>query len=95
MVVNGCLTLYCSSLILVIISALQYAAKHDMHFFFQEMNLLAEVDQPGSLIDNYVAQLSFLLSRKASGLVSLQARLARFQQRLKEQEILSRQKTLR
>ena len=61
----------------------------------QEMNLLAEVDQPGSLIDNYVAQLSFLLSRKASGLVSLQARLARFQQRLKEQEILSRKKTSR
>jgi hypothetical protein len=76
------------------VSALHYAAKHDM-LFFQEMNLLAEVDQPGSLIDNYVAQLSFLLSRKASGLVSLQARLARFQQRLKEQEILSRQKPLR
>ena len=56
------------------------------------MNLLAEVDQPGSLIDNYVTQLSFVLSRKAAGLVSLQARLARFQQRLKEQEILSRKK---
>jgi kinesin family protein 2/24 len=61
----------------------------------QEMNLLAEVDQPGSLIDNYVAQLNFLLSRKASGLVSLQARLARFQQRLKEEEILSRKKPSR
>ena len=53
------------------------------------MNLLAEVDQPGSLI------LSFLLSRKAAGLVSLQARLARFQHRLKEQEILSRKKPSR
>jgi len=59
------------------------------------MNLLAEVDQPGSLIDNYVAQLNFLLSRKASSLVSLQARLARFQQRLKEEEILSRKKPSR
>lgn len=68
--------------------------KH-MPYLSQEMNLLAEVDQPGSLIDNYVTQLSFLLSRKAAGLVSLQARLARFQHRLKEQEILSRKKPSR
>lgn len=56
------------------------------------MNLLAEVDRPGSFIDDYVGKLGFVLSRKAAGLVSLQARLARFQQRLKEQEILSRKK---
>lgn len=61
----------------------------------QEMKLLAEVDQPGSLIDNYMTQLSFVLSRKAAGLVSLQARLARFQHRLKEQEILSRKRVPR
>lgn len=79
----------------ILLISLKYAAEHGIHFFFQEMNLLAEVDQPGSRLDNYVAQLSFLLSRKTSGLVSLQARLARFQQRLKEQEILSRQKTQR
>lgn len=59
------------------------------------MKLLAEVDQPGSLIDNYVTQLSFVLSRKAAGLVSLQSRLARFQHRLKEQEILSRKRVPR
>jgi kinesin family member 2/24 len=59
------------------------------------MNLMAGVDQPGILIDSYVTQLSFLLSRKAAGLVSLQARLARFQHRLKEQEILSRKKPSR
>ena len=64
-------------------------------FSVQEMNLLAEVDQPGSLIDNYVTQLSFVLSRKAAGLVSLQARLARFQHRLKEQEILRRKRAPR
>ncbi|KAM0854406.1 hypothetical protein ACQ4PT_050456 [Festuca glaucescens] len=67
----------------------------EINAILEEMNLLAEVDQPGSLIDNYVAQLNFLLSRKASGLVSLQARLARFQQRLKEEEILSRKKPSR
>jgi hypothetical protein len=69
-----------------------YHSAYTSALFYQEMNLLAEVDQPGSLIDNYVTQLSFLLSRKAAGLVSLQARLARFQHRLKEQEIISRKK---
>ena len=59
------------------------------------MNLLVEVDQPGILIDDYVTQLSFLLSRKAAGLVSLQARLAWFQHRLKEQEFLSGKKPSR
>ncbi|KAJ8620571.1 hypothetical protein MRB53_029100 [Persea americana] len=66
-----------------------------MEIVREEMKLLSEVDQPGSLIDNYVTQLSFVLSRKAAGLVSLQARLARFQHRLKEQEILSRKKVPR
>ncbi|KAF9677988.1 hypothetical protein SADUNF_Sadunf08G0165200 [Salix dunnii] len=47
-----------------------------MEIVREEMKLLAEVDQPGSLIDNYVTQLSFVLSRKAAGLVSLQARLS-------------------
>ncbi|KAL0743331.1 hypothetical protein Bca4012_084844 [Brassica carinata] len=63
-----------------------------MEIVREEMKLLAEVDKPGSMIENYVTQLSFVLSRKAAGLVSLQARLARFQHRLKEQEILSRKR---
>jgi hypothetical protein len=62
---------------------------------FQEMKLLAEVDQPGSRIDRYVSQLNYVLSRKAAGIVNLQARLARFQRHLKEQEILSRTGGLR
>ncbi|XP_076886718.1 kinesin-like protein KIN-13A [Bidens hawaiensis] len=66
-----------------------------MEIVREEMKLLAEVDKPGSLIDNYVTQLSFVLSRKAASLVSLQARLARFQHRLKEQEILSRKRVPR
>uniref|UniRef100_A0A0E0KYM6 Kinesin-like protein n=1 Tax=Oryza punctata TaxID=4537 RepID=A0A0E0KYM6_ORYPU len=73
-----------------LIAAHRKEIENTMEIVREEMNLLAEVDQPGSLIDNYVTQLSFLLSRKAAGLVSLQARLARFQHRLKEQEILSR-----
>lgn len=78
-----------------LIAAHRKEIENTMEIVREEMNLLAEVDQPGSLIDNYVAQLNFLLSRKASGLVSLQARLARFQQRLKEEEILSRKKPSR
>ncbi|XP_043720343.1 kinesin-like protein KIN-13A [Telopea speciosissima] len=75
-----------------LITAHRKEIEDTMEIVREEMKLLAEVDQPGSLIDNYVTQLSFVLSRKAAGLVSLQARLARFQHRLKEQEILSRKK---
>ncbi|KAK9003249.1 hypothetical protein V6N11_060813 [Hibiscus sabdariffa] len=60
-----------------------------MEIVREEMKLLAEVDQAGCQVDSYVTRLSFLLSRKAASLVSLQARLARFQHRLKEEEILN------
>ncbi|GAB2227464.1 hypothetical protein Droror1_Dr00009286 [Drosera rotundifolia] len=75
-----------------LIAAHRKEIEDTMEIVREEMKLLAEVDQPGSLIDNYVTQLSFVLSRKAAGLVSLQARLARFQHRLKEQEILTRKR---
>ncbi|XP_049389490.1 kinesin-like protein KIN-13A isoform X2 [Solanum stenotomum] len=75
-----------------LITAHRKEIEDTMEIVREEMKLLAEVDQPGSLIDNYVTQLSFVLSRKAASLVSLQARLARFQHQLKEQEILSRKR---
>ncbi|KAG2727088.1 hypothetical protein I3843_01G139100 [Carya illinoinensis] len=78
-----------------LIAAHRKEIEDTMEIVREEMKLLAEVDQPGSLIDNYVTQLNFVLSRKAAGLVGLQARLARFQHRLKEQEILSRKRVLR
>ncbi|MBA0830945.1 hypothetical protein Goarm_015439 [Gossypium armourianum] len=78
-----------------LIAAHRKEIEDTMEIVREEMKLLAEVDQPGSLIDNYVTQLSFVLSRKAAGLVGLQARLARFQHRLKEQEILSRKRVPR
>lgn len=59
------------------------------------MKLLAEVAQPGSRIDNYVTQLSFVLSRKAASLVGLQARLARYQHQQKEQDVLGRKRVPR
>ncbi|KAH7282062.1 hypothetical protein KP509_35G010300 [Ceratopteris richardii] len=52
------------------------------------MKLIADVDQPGSRVDKYVSLLSSVLSRKAAGIVNLQARLARFQRHLQEHEIL-------
>ncbi|CAL5346942.1 unnamed protein product [Camellia sinensis] len=78
-----------------LIAAHRKEIEDTMEIVREEMKLLAEVDQPGSLIDNYVTRLSFVLSRKAAGLVSLQARLARFQHRLKEQEILCRKRVPR
>ncbi|XP_076945235.1 kinesin-like protein KIN-13A [Bidens hawaiensis] len=78
-----------------LIAAHRKEIENTMEIVREEMKLLAEVDKPGSLIDNYVTQLSFVLSRKAASLVSLQARLARFQHRLKEQEILSRKRVPR
>nr|XP_043627663.1 kinesin-like protein KIN-13A [Erigeron canadensis] len=78
-----------------LIAAHRKEIEDTMEIVREEMKLLAEVDKPGSLIDNYVTQLSFVLSRKAASLVSLQARLARFQHRLKEQEILSRKRVPR
>ncbi|MQL71980.1 hypothetical protein Taro_004299 [Colocasia esculenta] len=60
-----------------LIAAHRKEIEDTMEIVREEMTLLAEVDQPGSLIDNYVNQLSFILSRKAAGLASLQARLAR------------------
>ncbi|KAJ6719836.1 KINESIN-RELATED PROTEIN 6 [Salix purpurea] len=78
-----------------LITAHRKEIEDTMEIVREEMKLLAEVEQPGSLIDNYVTQLSFVLSRKAAGLVSLQARLARFQHRLREQEILNRKRVPR
>ncbi|KAK1387584.1 hypothetical protein POM88_015762 [Heracleum sosnowskyi] len=78
-----------------LIAAHRKEIEDTMEIVREEMKLLAEVDQPGSLIDNYVTQLSFVLSRKAASLVSLQSRLARFQHRLKEQEILTRKRVPR
>ncbi|XP_078439706.1 P-loop containing nucleoside triphosphate hydrolases superfamily protein isoform X2 [Wolffia australiana] len=75
-----------------LIAAHRKEIEDTMEIVREEMKLLAEVDRPGSLIDNYVNQLSFVLSRKAAGLVTLQACLARFQHRLKQQEILSTKK---
>lgn len=77
-----------------LIAAHRKEIEDTMDLVREEMKILTEVEQPGSLIDDYVSKLSIVLSRKAASLVSLQARLARFQNRLKEQEILSLKKSM-
>lgn len=60
----------------------------------QEMKLLEEADQPGNQLDEYITRMSFIISKKAAGLMNLQARLARFQQCLSEQNVLVNQSGL-
>lgn len=56
----------------------------------QEMNLLTEVDQPGSAIDQYVERLEVILREKADGIAMMQRKLEDFKSKLKEEEIMSR-----
>lgn len=53
------------------------------------MKLLVEADQPGNQLDEYISKLNTILSQKAAGILNLQNRLAHFQQRLNEHNILS------
>ncbi|KAK9817319.1 hypothetical protein WJX74_001829 [Apatococcus lobatus] len=55
-----------------------------------EMNLLAEVDQPGSAIDTYLQKLGGVLEQKAQATRELQRRLASFSQKLKAEENMSK-----
>ena len=52
------------------------------------MNLLVEADQPGNQLDNYISKLNTILSQKAAGILQLQNRLAQFQKRLNEYNVL-------
>ncbi|CAL9061646.1 unnamed protein product [Musa banksii] len=54
----------------------------------EEMNLLDEAEEPGNQLDEYVSRLNVILSKKAAGIVSLQAQLAHFRRRLAEQNVL-------
>lgn len=54
----------------------------------QEMNLLAEADQPGNRLDDYICKLNAILSEKAAGILQLQTQLAEFQRHLNEHSVL-------
>jgi len=73
-----------------VIAAHRGQIEETMELVKSEMALLADVDKPGSAIDQYVDRLSRVLSQKAESIAKLRERVATFQTHLREEEVLSR-----
>ncbi|KAH7857710.1 hypothetical protein Vadar_015637 [Vaccinium darrowii] len=71
-----------------LVNAHRKQVEETMDIVREEMGLLVEADQPGNELDNYVCRLNAILSQKAAGILKLQNRLAHFQRRLKEHNVL-------
>ncbi|KAL9323093.1 hypothetical protein ACSQ67_011146 [Phaseolus vulgaris] len=71
-----------------LVNAHRTQVEETMNIVREEMNLLVEADQPGNQLDDYVTRLNAILSQKAAGILQLQTRLAHFQKRLKEHNVL-------
>ncbi|OMO66740.1 hypothetical protein COLO4_30398 [Corchorus olitorius] len=71
-----------------LVNAHRKQVEETMNIVKEEMNLLVEADQPGNQLDDYVSRLNAILSQKAAGIMQLQNRLAQFQRRLKEHNVL-------
>ncbi|KAL3631890.1 Kinesin-like protein KIN-13B [Castilleja foliolosa] len=71
-----------------LVNAHRKQVEETMDIVRQEMNLLVEADQPGNQLDDYISRLNAILSQKCAGILQLQNRLAHFQKRLKEQNVL-------
>ncbi|KAK7271913.1 hypothetical protein RJT34_28183 [Clitoria ternatea] len=71
-----------------LVNAHRTQVEETMNIVREEMNLLVEADQPGNQLDDYIARLNAILSQKAAGILQLQTRLAHFQKRLKEHNVL-------
>ncbi|XP_059638119.1 kinesin-like protein KIN-13B [Cornus florida] len=71
-----------------LVTAHRRQVEETMDIVKEEMNLLVEVDQPGNHLDDYISRLNAILSQKAAGILQLQTRLAHFQKRLKEYNVL-------
>ncbi|KAK7389548.1 hypothetical protein VNO78_24689 [Psophocarpus tetragonolobus] len=72
-----------------LVNAHRKQVEETMNIVREEMNLLVEADQPGNQLDDYIANLNVILSQKAAGIMQLQTRLAHFQKRLKEHNVLA------
>ncbi|KAK9904909.1 hypothetical protein WJX75_005265 [Coccomyxa subellipsoidea] len=72
-----------------LIAAHRWQIEETMAIVRQEMNLLGQIDQPGSAIDAYIGGLREVLDRKASNIAQLQGRLENFQAQLRDEEELS------
>uniref|UniRef100_A0A5B7BPC7 Kinesin-like protein n=1 Tax=Davidia involucrata TaxID=16924 RepID=A0A5B7BPC7_DAVIN len=71
-----------------LVTAHRRQVESSMDIVREEMNLLVEIDQPGNQLDDYISRLNAILSQKAAGILQLQTRLAQFQRRLKEYNVL-------
>ncbi|CAN1168301.1 Kinesin-like protein KIN-13B [Linum perenne] len=71
-----------------LVSAHRKLVEETMNIVREEMNLLVEADQPGNQLDDYVTRLNVILSQKAAGILQLQNRLAHFQKRLRDHNVL-------
>ncbi|XWS16352.1 hypothetical protein CRYUN_Cryun34aG0078400 [Craigia yunnanensis] len=71
-----------------LVNAHRKQVEETMNIVKEEMNLLVEADLPGNPLDDYVTRLNVILSQKVAGIMQLQTRLANFQKRLKEHNVL-------
>ncbi|KAK4267455.1 hypothetical protein QN277_024233 [Acacia crassicarpa] len=71
-----------------LVNAHRKQVEDTMNIVREEMNLLVEADQPGNQLDGYITRLNAILSQKAASILHLQNRLAHFQRRLKEHNVL-------
>lgn len=71
-----------------LVNAHRKQVEDTMNIVREEMDLLVEADQPGNQLDDYVTKLNVILAQKAAGIRQLQTRLAHFQKRLKDHNVL-------
>ncbi|GMH03678.1 hypothetical protein Nepgr_005517 [Nepenthes gracilis] len=71
-----------------LVNAHRKQVEETMDIVREEMNLLVEADLPGNQLDDYVIRLNAILSQKAAGIQQLQTRLAHFQKRLRDHNVL-------
>ncbi|XP_030526175.1 kinesin-like protein KIN-13B [Rhodamnia argentea] len=71
-----------------LVNAHRKQVEDTMNIVREEMDLLVEADQPGNQLDDYITKLNAILAQKAAGIRQLQTRLAHFQKRLKDHNVL-------
>ncbi|KAJ4708432.1 Kinesin-like protein [Melia azedarach] len=71
-----------------LVSSHRKQVEETMELVREEMNLLVEADQPGNQLDVYISKLNSILSKKATGILQLQNRLAQFQRHLNKYNVL-------
>ncbi|CAM8983910.1 hypothetical protein QQ045_001030 [Rhodiola kirilowii] len=71
-----------------LVTAHRKQVEETMEIVREEMNLLVEADKPGTQLDDYISKLNAVLEQKATSIMQLQTRLAGFQKRLNDHNVL-------